>query len=332
MYFTGDVPSENMDALKIRKRHGFQVEIRRSHVLVLSVRGKPFLTLDEAVEIVRMSPLRNVMHKIRAVAVAPPPRKGKKVLSAHAYVQFCDHSTAAEMVNAVDAMAFKNMVVHSPQISIHEMDLEGVGGRNRPHIWQNKSFAPDSTPELLVPSTPSDFDDAPPLLEELEDFVLEKTESVRSAQSESVPMDTTPSMSVRSSLSSMSALSLEVPLQQMHQMSGGGLPSPQLLSQKAVLMAQTPPLQYTAVHTPVMKADSPPLSPSAFAQMAGVGQQQQQAQLLAHAANMNALAAASPMAQMQMHMAQMQQQVQPLMMQTPQGLVYPGMQGMPFRY
>eukprot|EP01061_Rhynchopus_euleeides_P037447 TRINITY_DN6380_c0_g3_i1.p1 TRINITY_DN6380_c0_g3~~TRINITY_DN6380_c0_g3_i1.p1 ORF type:complete len:260 (+),score=81.35 TRINITY_DN6380_c0_g3_i1:70-849(+) len=142
VYFTGDIHPDTMEALKIRRRKGFRIEIRNSNVLLLSVKGKPHLSLDEALEIVNESALKNYMHSIEVVAVVPKGHSRARATmkqSAHAYIKFSDHMVAKQCVNAVDAFEYKGFFVHSPQLDAHEFMMnESEYAERRSFVWVNE--------------------------------------------------------------------------------------------------------------------------------------------------------------------------------------------------
>ena len=149
VYFTGDVIPANMSALKIRHRAGFRAEVRHSSVLILSVKGGRGLGLEDALEVVRMSPLNDYFSSISMVAVPPPKLGAPSKPVFHMYVQFCDAATARACVNLVDAMAYKGFYVHSPQQDVYGWErLKKIPGSEH-HAWYNPLHRPTTQGPLV---------------------------------------------------------------------------------------------------------------------------------------------------------------------------------------
>eukprot|EP01064_Diplonema_japonicum_P022809 TRINITY_DN3300_c0_g1_i4.p1 TRINITY_DN3300_c0_g1~~TRINITY_DN3300_c0_g1_i4.p1 ORF type:complete len:313 (+),score=64.21 TRINITY_DN3300_c0_g1_i4:86-1024(+) len=143
VYFTGDVNPQAMHRYSIKRRAAFKPEIRRSRVLILSIKDKRTLTLDEAREIVQMSDLRYSMDRIDLIAVNPKTKKrNDKGYNGmvHAYVQFLTEEDADRHVNSIDAMYYKGYYVHSPQCDEHEVfyPTEGPGSTSDIYVWRNE--------------------------------------------------------------------------------------------------------------------------------------------------------------------------------------------------
>ena len=137
VYFTGKVHEHKMARLKIRRREGFQLEVRDSNVLVLSIKAKADLNLEEALQIVLMSDLKDHLQKIELVAVIPAGVRAKRSATiSHAYVQFVDNDSAKACINVVDAMEYKGYRVHSPQLDAAVLVKCDLGAS----IWQNPGF------------------------------------------------------------------------------------------------------------------------------------------------------------------------------------------------
>ena len=153
VYFTGDVHEERMAELKIRHREKFQLEIRDSNVLVLSVKAKSDLNLQEALEIVGKSDLKAYMSKIELVAVIPASVRAKRAATiSHAYVQFVDNATARECINIVDSMEYNGYRVHSPQLDAASFVKCDFGAS----IWHNPALTLPFAPTIQTSSLNSE--------------------------------------------------------------------------------------------------------------------------------------------------------------------------------
>eukprot|EP01059_Diplonema_ambulator_P005200 TRINITY_DN14951_c0_g1_i1.p1 TRINITY_DN14951_c0_g1~~TRINITY_DN14951_c0_g1_i1.p1 ORF type:complete len:336 (+),score=126.81 TRINITY_DN14951_c0_g1_i1:111-1010(+) len=161
VYFTGDVSPDMMMKLSIKRRMAFKPELRESKVLILTIKDKQSLTLDEACDIVRSSELGYMMDRIELVAVNPKTKK--KVVGSvgmvHAYVQFLTTEDAKACVNAVDALYYKGYYVHSPQLDEHEVFLPSDHPSDTQHVWRNDAtyaHTPEST-DLPLSDSPSSY-------------------------------------------------------------------------------------------------------------------------------------------------------------------------------
>ena len=156
VYFSGDVHPEMMESLNIRKV-GFCREIRSSNVLLLSVKGKGHLNLTEALEIAQNSDLKDCMHLVQVIAVAPKGPKKTKT-SAHAYIKFISNEAAQQCVNIVDAFEFNGHYVHSPQLDAQDFFMDESDCHIRPFVWVNPSCRPSAD---LASSSASATSDVP---------------------------------------------------------------------------------------------------------------------------------------------------------------------------
>ena len=145
MYFTGTIDESKRQKLRIRDRPNFRVELRDSPVLILSMKGRPQLTIDEVHEIINISALREKLPLIQMIAVGGQTNAKSRHV-AHAYLQFCDAATARECVNSVDALPFKDGYVHSPQIDMQSLQ-ESMQGRAV--VWNNPNYCPPASSAKL---------------------------------------------------------------------------------------------------------------------------------------------------------------------------------------
>ena len=149
VYFSGDVHPEMMEKFNIRKRTDFCREIRSSNVLLLSVKGKGHLNLTEALEIAQNSDLKDCMHLVQVIAVAPKGPKKTKT-SAHAYIKFISNEAAQQCVNIVDAFEFNGHYVHSPQLDAQDFLMDESDYGIKSFIWVNPML--DTTTSLVESS------------------------------------------------------------------------------------------------------------------------------------------------------------------------------------
>ena len=150
VYFTGTIDESKRQKLRIRDRPNFRVELRDSPVLILSMKGRPQLTIDEVHEIILMSALRVKLPLIQMIAVGGQTHTKSRHV-AHAYLQFCDAATARECVNSVDALPFKDGYVHSPQIDMQSLQ-ESMQGRAV--VWHNPNYCPPASSAKLDSTQP----------------------------------------------------------------------------------------------------------------------------------------------------------------------------------
>eukprot|EP01064_Diplonema_japonicum_P028078 TRINITY_DN423_c1_g1_i3.p1 TRINITY_DN423_c1_g1~~TRINITY_DN423_c1_g1_i3.p1 ORF type:complete len:253 (+),score=38.89 TRINITY_DN423_c1_g1_i3:117-875(+) len=134
VYFTGDVKEKKGKQLK----KSFRKEERESRVLILSVKGKQFLTIQEAVDITVTSPLKDLVDDIELIGVNP--KRNTRNTTSHIYVQLRTVELAESLVNTVDAMPYKGFYVHSPQCDEHPQFFPNRNYRESTHIWRNPSF------------------------------------------------------------------------------------------------------------------------------------------------------------------------------------------------
>ncbi|KAJ9454624.1 hypothetical protein DIPPA_16804 [Diplonema papillatum] len=160
LYFVGEVADNIKADLKIRERFDFRQEIRRSRVLILSIKGKAGLSLEEARDVVNKSCLKDVMSEIELIAVNRKATKkavtNVKTNVVHAYVQFTSEKTAVSMVNKVDAMPYRSWYVHSPQCDEHTFFFPDTPGSDA-FIWRNPNVvnAPPAGSGAAKPATSS---------------------------------------------------------------------------------------------------------------------------------------------------------------------------------
>ena len=150
VYFTGNVNPSVMAALRIRHRPGFRREVRRSNVLILSIKGGRDLGLDDALQIVRLSGLHTYLDRILTVAVPPRPGANANAVS-HIYVQFASEEAAQLCVNVVDALPYKGLYVHSPQLDLHGWATLRTSPDADDRTWYNPLY-------LREPGTPAAAD------------------------------------------------------------------------------------------------------------------------------------------------------------------------------
>eukprot|EP01064_Diplonema_japonicum_P020537 TRINITY_DN300_c0_g3_i1.p1 TRINITY_DN300_c0_g3~~TRINITY_DN300_c0_g3_i1.p1 ORF type:complete len:299 (+),score=58.26 TRINITY_DN300_c0_g3_i1:50-898(+) len=137
----------------------FKQEIRNSRVLILTIKGKATLTLEEGLQIVAESPLRGDMDLIELIAVNPKTFKPKEGVEpwdmmVHVYIQFATEEDARSRVNTVDAMRYKDYYVHSPQCDEHQMFYPDSGYQKSDYIWTNTNKKSVVTRKVLLPTPP----------------------------------------------------------------------------------------------------------------------------------------------------------------------------------
>eukprot|EP01064_Diplonema_japonicum_P020534 TRINITY_DN300_c0_g1_i1.p1 TRINITY_DN300_c0_g1~~TRINITY_DN300_c0_g1_i1.p1 ORF type:complete len:334 (+),score=77.74 TRINITY_DN300_c0_g1_i1:45-1004(+) len=174
LFFEGALTHEERVALRAKPRKNFRKEIRRSRVLILTIKGKATLTLEEGLQIVAESPLRGDMDLIELIAVNPKTFKPKEGVEpwdmmVHVYIQFATEEDARSRVNTVDAMRYKDYYVHSPQCDEHQMFYPDSGYHKSDYIWIN-----ENAKKVARKLKPSEEDSPPPL----EGSVKEQAEAV----------------------------------------------------------------------------------------------------------------------------------------------------------
>ncbi|KAJ9467594.1 hypothetical protein DIPPA_06117 [Diplonema papillatum] len=144
VFCSGNLSREAKTQLKAKTRE-FKREVRHSRVLILSIKDKRTLTLDEGKDIVFRSPLRNVLHRIELIAVNPKKFDDKQarretVPMVHVYVQFATEDEAHAQVNMVDAMPHGEFFVHSPQCDEHAVFYPNDNYSFYDHVWLNDKY------------------------------------------------------------------------------------------------------------------------------------------------------------------------------------------------
>ena len=127
-------------------KSGWKPEIRRSRTLSMVVKGprgeaSPRLTVEDAVDIVRQSPLWANIKDIELIRVANTNGK-----ASHVFVQFEGELMARRHINAVDAMPYahretrKKLYVHASQLnSYYEYETQ-PGVVSDPLVWWNSEY------------------------------------------------------------------------------------------------------------------------------------------------------------------------------------------------
>eukprot|EP01059_Diplonema_ambulator_P030023 TRINITY_DN5012_c0_g6_i1.p1 TRINITY_DN5012_c0_g6~~TRINITY_DN5012_c0_g6_i1.p1 ORF type:complete len:335 (+),score=87.14 TRINITY_DN5012_c0_g6_i1:64-1068(+) len=157
-YFECNLTFDQRMMLKAKPRSNFRKEIRFSRVLILTIKGKEALSLDEGLEIVSVSPLIDAMHLIELIAVSPKTlREGKfkptNVPMVHVYIQFRREEDAKARVNSLDAMPWGEWYVHSPQCDEHQVFYPDAGYDIDDYIWINNVVMKVFPFPILAPKT-----------------------------------------------------------------------------------------------------------------------------------------------------------------------------------
>eukprot|EP01059_Diplonema_ambulator_P035678 TRINITY_DN8507_c0_g1_i1.p1 TRINITY_DN8507_c0_g1~~TRINITY_DN8507_c0_g1_i1.p1 ORF type:complete len:279 (+),score=99.28 TRINITY_DN8507_c0_g1_i1:49-837(+) len=140
VYFTGDMKERKKG--KHVNRKAFRKEQRESRVLILSVKGKNFIMIEEAVDIVMKSCLWSKVQDIELIGINP--RSNPATTTSHIYVQFRTVAMAESCVNTVDAMPYKKgFYVHSPQCDEHAQFFPNRNYKEESHIWRNPTYVSD---------------------------------------------------------------------------------------------------------------------------------------------------------------------------------------------
>ena len=144
LYFQALLSPEDCARLRAKKCTAFRKEIRKSRVLILTIKGKDSLTLVEAIDLVTMCGFAD-MDTVELVAVPAARRasdsyRQRRISLSHAYVQFATVEDARDHLNTVDALRFQDYCVHSSQLDTSHCFYPNSGHRPEDHVWYNPRY------------------------------------------------------------------------------------------------------------------------------------------------------------------------------------------------
>eukprot|EP01061_Rhynchopus_euleeides_P045709 TRINITY_DN8348_c0_g3_i1.p2 TRINITY_DN8348_c0_g3~~TRINITY_DN8348_c0_g3_i1.p2 ORF type:complete len:440 (+),score=169.53 TRINITY_DN8348_c0_g3_i1:521-1840(+) len=145
LFFSGAVSPAAMSKFNIVPKRGWRPEIRRSRTLSLLVKGKrgeeiPTLTAEDALDVVRQSPLWKEIPNVELIRIANTNGK-----VAHVFLQFEGEVMARRLVNMVDAMTYthketgRKFFVHGSQLNAY-YEYEPQAGSCDPTVWWNPEY------------------------------------------------------------------------------------------------------------------------------------------------------------------------------------------------
>eukprot|EP00754_Rhynchopus_humris_P038374 Rhum_TRINITY_DN21004_c0_g1::Rhum_TRINITY_DN21004_c0_g1_i1::g.172884::m.172884 len=139
LFFQADLLPQDAKRLSAKKISGFRPEVRRSCVLILTIKNKPEITLTEALTLAGQCGFLE-MDTVELVAVQPRNENLTKSCC-HTYIQFSSANEAMRHLHTIDSMPFGTHFVHSSQLDL-SLRFHAKGDSNGTEtVWHNPNAA-----------------------------------------------------------------------------------------------------------------------------------------------------------------------------------------------